>query len=408
MLSAAVADADEVIPFYCFDRHYNQKMAGGFPKTGNYRRTFLNESLMALQAELRARGGDLLFKEGVSTADAITEIHAQCPIDVIYCQDLPFFEEQEIYSRVEELGIPIKCFWQCTLFDLEDLPFDISKMPWIFTNFRKKVEKYAQVRELIDAPESLVVAADLDYESIEPGGKEEVYSSSQPAGITYAGGEEEAWRRLRQYIWEEDRLKEYKQTRNGMLGADYSSKFSAALAHGCLSPVQIYHEAKHYERERIKNSSTYWLVFELIWRDFFRFTALAEGERFFRIKRDSEVQWTEAHERWRMGQTGQSLIDACMNELRETGYLGNRGRQLVASYLVHDMKQHWFSGAQWFESVLTDYDVSSNYGNWTYVAGVGHDPRKDRWFNIEKQAERYDPDGIYQRTWGSSEVKTKN
>jgi deoxyribodipyrimidine photo-lyase len=79
--------------------------------------------------------------------------------------------------------------------------------------------------------------------------------------------------------------------------------------------------------------------------------------------------------------------------------MSNRGRQNVASYLVKDLNVDWRMGAAWFESMLIDYDPCSNYGNWMYVAGVGNDPREDRYFNIKKQAERYDPDGRYVNLW---------
>ena len=79
--------------------------------------------------------------------------------------------------------------------------------------------------------------------------------------------------------------------------------------------------------------------------------------------------------------------------------MSNRGRQNVASYLVKDLRVNWQMGAEYFESVLVDYDVCSNWGNWNYVAGVGSDPREDRYFNMETQAKRYDPNGAYVRHW---------
>jgi deoxyribodipyrimidine photo-lyase len=88
-----------------------------------------------------------------------------------------------------------------------------------------------------------------------------------------------------------------------------------------------------------------------------------------------------------------------MRELLLTGFMSNRGRQNVASYLVRDLNVHWLMGAEWFESQLIDYDVCSNYGNWNYAAGIGNDPREDRYFSIPKQANMYDPQGEYVRRW---------
>jgi len=87
-----------------------------------------------------------------------------------------------------------------------------------------------------------------------------------------------------------------------------------------------------------------------------------------------------------------------MIELAETGWMSNRGRQNVASYLVHELGIDWRWGAAYFESLLIDYDPSSNYGNWMYVAGVGNDPRA-RVFSMERQAQQYDPKGLHQQTW---------
>ena len=87
-----------------------------------------------------------------------------------------------------------------------------------------------------------------------------------------------------------------------------------------------------------------------------------------------------------------------MKEIAATGFMSNRGRQNVASYFAKEMKQDWRVGASYFESMLIDYDVHSNWGNWMYNSGVGNDPR-DRKFNIESQAERYDRDKKYRDLW---------
>ncbi|MEL0186501.1 MAG: FAD-binding domain-containing protein, partial [Flavobacteriaceae bacterium] len=92
------------------------------------------------------------------------------------------------------------------------------------------------------------------------------------------------------------------------------------------------------------------------------------------------------------------FVNANMLELKHTGWMSNRGRQNVASYLSKENNIDWRWGAKYFESKLIDYDVHSNYGNWMYVSGVGNDPR-DRKFNIKFQAERYDPNNKFQNLW---------
>jgi deoxyribodipyrimidine photo-lyase len=200
-------------------------------------------------------------------------------------------------------------------------------------------------------------------------------------------------------------IKGYKETRNGLIGGEYSSKFSPWLAQGCLSPKMIYHEVKKYESQRKKNKSTYWMIFEVLWRDFFRLMAKKHGNKIFQkggTKQETNPSWIEnkkIFDLWANGETGVPFIDANMKELNLTGFMSNRGRQNVASFLINDLKINWQMGAEYFESLLIDYDPASNYGNWNYIAGVGSDPREDRYFNILSQAKNYDPNGDYVKLW---------
>jgi deoxyribodipyrimidine photo-lyase len=107
-------------------------------------------------------------------------------------------------------------------------------------------------------------------------------------------------------------------------------------------------------------------------------------------------------DRWANGKTGEKFVDANMRELNQTGFMSNRGRQNVASYLVNNLKQNWMAGAEFFESQLIDYDPCSNYGNWNYLAGVGSDPRENRVFNIATQVKKYDPEGKFMELWSPS------
>jgi deoxyribodipyrimidine photo-lyase len=189
-----------------------------------------------------------------------------------------------------------------------------------------------------------------------------------------------------------------------MLGTNYSSKFSAWLSFGCLSPRYIYEEVQKYEQTRVKNDSTYWLTFELLWRDFFRFICSKHGNKIFYKSglQELNLPWLEDWQRfnlWCEGKTGYPLVDANMRELAATGFMSNRGRQNVASFLTKNLGIDWRMGAEWFESLLVDYDVCSNWGNWNYTAGVGNDARGFRYFNIPKQSKDYDPKGDYLRHW---------
>ena len=127
-------------------------------------------------------------------------------------------------------------------------------------------------------------------------------------------------KRLQYYLWESDLIKEYKESRNGLIGGDYSSKFSPWLSQGCLSPKLIYSEVKKYEQERGKNESTYWLFFELLWRDFFRLMGKKYENRIFQkagTRETSNEKWKndpQLLQVWIEGRTGVPFIDANMRE----------------------------------------------------------------------------------------------
>ena len=226
------------------------------------------------------------------------------------------------------------------------------------------------------------------------------------SAFPFKGGSVAAYLRIQHYFWDTKKLSFYKQTRNGLIGIDYSSKLSAWLANGAISAREIYWKTKKYEKEVGKNQSTYWLIFELIWRDYFKYISLKHGTKIFKLGGiiEKKYEWKKSYklfESWCQGNTLEPFVNANMIELNKTGWMSNRGRQNVASFLSKNLLLDWRMGAAYFESLLIDYDVHSNYGNWMYVSGVGNDPR-DRKFNVRSQAERYDSSGKYQRIWNQN------
>ncbi|MFN7013467.1 MAG: FAD-binding domain-containing protein, partial [Bacteroidia bacterium] len=191
---------------------------------------------------------------------------------------------------------------------------------------------------------------------------------------------------------------------NELLGTDFSSHFSPWLALGVISPQTILTYLREFENQYGANESTYWLWFELLWRDFFRYQMMKHGRLFFLKGGIAKKPITFKNnvllfKQWINGETTEPFVNANMLELKHTGFMSNRGRQIVASYLIHDLGIDWRWGAAYFEMQLLDYDVSSNWGNWSYIAGVGNDPRSCRKFNIKKQQEQYDPDLKYSNHW---------
>ena len=402
-----------VVPVYVFDdRTFKGQTHGfGFPKTGPHRARFLHESVRDLRERLRGLGSDLVVRTG-RTEDVVLAIAEEVDAGWVYCNRERTEEEVVIQDRLESrlwtTGRELRYARGKMLYHTADLPFPVSHTPDVFSHFRKEVERIVPVREPIDAPRALPPLPEgLDAGAL-PSADELGFAHLAPeprAVLPFRGGETAGLERLEYYLWGSDLAKTYKQTRNGLLGEAYSTKFSAWLAAGCLSPKRVYHELKRYEAERGANDSTYWIFFELLWRDFFRLTAKRYNNAIFwerGPKNASTLNWSDDRrlfDAWASAKTGIPFIDANMRELNETGFMSNRGRQNVASFLVKDLKVNWQMGAEYFESVLVDYDVASNWCNWNYVAGVGADPREDRYFNILTQAKRYDPDGAYVKHW---------
>jgi deoxyribodipyrimidine photo-lyase len=403
-LYSASQSGKVVIPLYCLDPRQFGTTKFGFPKTGVWRSQFLEQSLRELRHSLEQLGASLVVRKGLPEA-VIPELVRLYQVSDIYYHQEVTAEEIAVEQNLQQAlppDVKLHTFWGSTLLHPEDLPFAIAELPELFTNFRKQVEKYTPVRAILPTPSQLPpLPPDLDIGAIPDLGQAD---ADPRAVLVFRGGETAGQQRLEDYFWKGDRLKTYKQTRNGMLGADYSSKFSPWLALGCLSPRYVYWQVKRYEQERIANDSTYWLIFELLWRDYFRFICAKHGNRVFQPAglQGIPIPWRqdgELFELWRSGRTGYPLVDANMRELALTGFMSNRGRQNVASFLTKNLGIDWRMGAEWFESCLIDYDVCSNYGNWNYTAGVGNDARGFRFFHITKQAQDYDPEGQYVKHW---------
>lgn len=407
-LHAALKAEAQVIPVYCFDPRQWGQTSFGFPKTGAFRTQFLLESVADLRQSLRSLGSDLIVRSGKPEV-VIPDLAQHLEVSAVhYSREVTSEElavDRQLKTALDQQGIALKGFWGSTLFHPDDLPFEIRAIPELFTNFRKQVERSATVQPMLPTPPKLLPLPEFDAGEL-PTIAElglETPEREPRAAIAFKGGETAGKARLHHYFGQ-DHLKVYKETRNGMLGADYSSKFSPWLALGCLSPRYIYEQVQDYEATRIKNDSTYWLVFELLWRDYFRLICAKHGDRIFRRSglQGVEIAWKQDWQRfdlWREGRTGFPLVDANMQELAATGFMSNRGRQNVASFLTKNLGIDWRMGAEWFESLLLDYDVCSNWGNWNYTAGVGNDARGFRFFNIVKQSKDYDPQGEYVKHW---------
>ena len=438
--SVLQSNPTELLCIYCFDPRHFRNTRYGSKKTGLFRTKFQLEAVENLRENLRKLGNNLIVAydkpENIIpnlTSDDIT-VHVTGEVTN---------EEIQIENLVEKKLKIKNCtlkriYGNKTLYHPKDIPFlsNLSNMNDVFTIFREKIEKSTKIRQLLPKITQLppvfrdILTTDicnydylpsfetLGFESNDISTNENISAeqhltsndkfihdsntsdqqstSKQSVGIqstrqkpfvsidsrvvlSFEGGENNAIKRIENWMFENNNLKDYFDIRNGMIGETYSSKLSPWLAFGCLSPKYVYYEIKRYEKQTgISNKSTYWLIFELIWRDFYYYLCLKYGNRIFQAGGALDVRKTwnnddTSSERigcWKNGLTGIPLIDANMRELKLTGWMSNRGRQNVASYLIYDLNLDWRIGADYFESLLIDSDVTSNYGNWNAAAGL--------------------------------------
>lgn len=403
----ACRENEKVIGIYCLDPRHFETTQYGFKKTEKFRTLFLLETLAELQQNLAEKNITLLVYYGYPE-QLIPEIAAKYQIETIYSQNEWTQEEVDVETEVRNLipAVNWKTYYDQFLFHPDDVPYeDWEKIPEVFTEFRKQMEKKIRVRptvSIVAKPITNLIEETTPIPTLEDLGFEN-FKQPEKTAFPFKGGEIQAKKRIKEYFWDTQKLSVYKKTRNGLVGKNYSSKLSAWLANGSISARMIYWEVQQFEKKVVKNEDTYWLIFELIWRDYFKYISLKHGNKIFQLNGilQKEYHWnqnTKAFNQWTNGTTPEHFVNANMIELQKTGWMSNRGRQNVASYWAKEWEQDWRNGAAYFESMLIDYDVHSNYGNWMYNAGVGNDPR-DRKFNIKRQAEMYDGDGKFQKMW---------
>lgn len=406
-LTNAIIENEKVLAVYCFDPRHFEQSNFGFKKTEKFRAKFLIESVVALKQNLEKLHIPLVVYHQ-KPEEAIAEIIAENEISSVYFQEEWTSEEMEVLENIKlkvSDSVAFKCTCNQFLFHPEDIPFEIQSIPNVFTQFRNHCEKSTKIRSEFTVkpmPEDNWVKNETVIPMMETLGFNDFEMDSRTA-FPFPGGEDEAMKRLKNYFWETKKLSVYKLTRNGLIGTDFSSKFSPWLANGSISAKTIYWEIIKYEQKIEKNESTYWLIFELIWRDYFKYISLKNGNSIFKIGGilDKKYDWKNnqsAINKWINGTTEEPFVNANMIELQQTGWMSNRGRQNVGSYFAKELLIDWRIGAAYFEAMLIDYDVHSNYGNWMYVSGVGNDPR-DRKFNIKLQASNYDGQAKFQKLW---------
>jgi len=404
----------QVLPIFCFDPRYYDANASqtefGTRKTGLVRARFQLEAVACLRKNLQAIKSNLLvsFEKPEDFIPKLLDADAE---NIIVYQREVTSEELKIEQNVKKAvnGLKgcktqMKGLWGLTLEHIDDMGFDPQQeLPSNFTGFWKDTS-HVPIRPLVPAPKLGELPFEVSTDLIKQSGEymptlEDFGLKNEPVdertSFPWPGGEDSAQNRLADYM--QNNLHHYAETRNGLMGLEYSSKFSPFFANGTLSIRQAYFKTIE------KKFDTKNFVSELFWRDFFKFWFMRHGNKAFasygpfdRINMDWKND-PEKLQRWKDGQTGIPLIDAFMRELNATGFMSNRGRQIVASFLTHDLRQDWRYGAHYFEEKLIDEDVTSNYGGWNSCSGIG--PGRVMIFNVMLQSKKFDPDGKFIKTW---------
>jgi len=417
--AACAGGTRHLVPVFCLP-DADEVTRWGFARVGAQRFAWLMQAVRDLQEQLARLNCPLLLVHGPASL-ALPQLALAMGADRVVCEEIAVPEEQAEVAALRAAGLKVQTVWQSSLLDPAQLPWDAAGLPAVFTQFRQAVERARLAPPSpLPAPSTLPpwpaaftppaqLCAVLPLSSMpqmpippllptRPGSAGDDRSSLAGLDCGETGGLAHLARYLARKLPDS-----YKQTRNGLTGLDYSSKWSPWLATGALSARRILAELRQYEAAQGASDGSYWLWFELLWRDYFRFLHLQYGVRLYHSRGIGKLapptHDAQNFERWRQAATGQSLVDAAMRELSATGYLSNRLRQVVASYLIYELGGDWRAGAAWFESQLADYDVYSNQGNWLYIAGRGSDPRGGRRFNVDKQTAEHDADGAYRRLW---------
>lgn len=383
---AAAAKAERTVPLFVFD----ERLLASRIAAPN-RVAFMLEALEDLDERLQKAGGRLFVREGDPVREAIS-VARKCEAKQIHVS-----ADWSAYARAREERLARAC--EEERIELVAHPGVTVVPPGAVTpaggDHFKVFSPYHRawsglpLRPLASTPRKLAVPARLAAKRLP---KFESLVGSTPSQGRLAGGESEGRKRMRAFL--RNRIGRYEEQHDDLPG-EGTSRLSAYIRWGCISPLELAREAG----ERRGGGP---FVRQLCWRDFHHQVLAATPSlphRDYRPRRDRWSKSKRAFEAWQEGITGYPLVDAAMRQLAEEGFMHNRARMTVASFLCKDLYIDWRAGAWRFWDLLSDGEIANNAGNWQWVAGTGNDTRPNRVLNPVRQAERYDPDGHYVRRY---------
>ncbi|GAB1820643.1 cryptochrome/photolyase family protein [Herbidospora sp. RD11066] len=365
-LHRACQDARQVVPLFVLDPAIRPRGRAGF----------LIECLTDLRESLRERGADLVVRRGDVVSETM-RVAGHTGATAIYASADVSATARRREERFAKERVEFRTFPGITVVPPGQLKPATGDHYKVFTPYFR-VWSDIRWRQVVPTPEAItmpeVKAGDIPTARRKP---------------HLPGGEREVRRRLD--LWLRHCLRDY-ATGHDDLAGDHTSRLSPYLRFGCVSPLELAGRSGASEE----------FVRQLCWRDFFAQVALAFPGLSRDDYRPGRGDWhhdKEAEDAWREGMTGVPIVDAGMRQLRAEGWMHNRARMIVASFLTKTLRLDWRVGADHFEDLLLDADVPNNYGNWQWVAGTGNDTRPNRVLNPVRQAKRFDKDGEYIRRY---------
>jgi deoxyribodipyrimidine photo-lyase len=380
-LAEACLTAQTVVPLFVHDT-----ALVGRPGSSSNRVQFLAESLEDLQRSLAERGGRLFVREGDPTEETL-KVAAEVDAGAVFISaDVSRHarrRQERLAGACQQQRLKLTAFPGVNVVEPGQLVPRGGDHYRVFTPYwnrwRSTTDSLGQIR----VPDGLAPGR---LQRVARGG----HGPSSPN--LPAGGEAAA--RMRAQQWVRRNLSGYEASHDDLAG-DTTSRLSPYLHFGCLSPIELAHLA-------VQNGGGEAFVRQLCWRDFHHQVMAAFPELPRQDYRRSGRRWRHdpaGLEAWRAGLTGIPIVDAGMRQLRSEGWMHNRARLLVASFLTRDLGVHWRPGAEHFMDWLVDGDAANNSGNWQWVAGTGNDTRPNRRFNLIRQGRRFDPQGEYVRRY---------
>jgi deoxyribodipyrimidine photo-lyase len=395
-LSVALDAAQEVIPVFVLDDALLYS-----PYIGDKRRAFLFAGLRQLDADLRQRGSRLILRWGEPVRELERLVDEAGAVAVFAQADRSPYAEQRDSRLLEEL--PLHLTAGLTVHPSEAIQKRGGGPYVVYSPFRRGWKALPPPREgdLLPAPERLPAVPDLESLALpqEP---------ALPAAVPFVPGEAEAIRRLEAFAGAgQAAIYGYAEARD-RLDLAGTSGLSPYLHFGMLSARQAVVAARRAMQaapdETARKGAETWLD-ELIWREFY----LSILEHFPRVRWEAfrrelaAIAWRDdeaGFEAWCQGRTGYPVVDAAMRQLVQTGWMHNRARMIVASFLVKDLLIDWRRGERFFMQHLVDGDPAANNGGWQWVAGTGTDAAPYfRIFNPTLQGKKHDPQGHFVRRW---------